>query len=119
MLGDLDQMRAMLESVLSFLRNDRRLESMTLTDVAITLQLVPTSSAIPDARSPMTALHTPWRRRGPTICIAPSPTWWRTPRGSAPRPQSASTSQQTASSSMSRMTAPAFRKQRVRRPQHR
>jgi signal transduction histidine kinase len=40
MLDDLDQMRAMLESVLSFLRNDRRLESMTLTDVASTLQLV-------------------------------------------------------------------------------
>jgi signal transduction histidine kinase len=40
MLDDLDQMRAMLESVLSFLRNDRRLEAMTLTDVATTLQLV-------------------------------------------------------------------------------
>jgi len=40
MLADLDQMRAMLESVLSFLRNDRRLESMTLVDVASTLQLV-------------------------------------------------------------------------------
>jgi signal transduction histidine kinase len=40
MLGDLDQMRSMLESVLSFLRNDRRLESMTLVDVATTLQLV-------------------------------------------------------------------------------
>jgi len=40
MLGDLDQMRSMLESVLSFLRNDRRLEQMTLVDVASTLQLV-------------------------------------------------------------------------------
>ena len=40
MLHDLDQMRSMLESVLSFLRNDRRLESMTLVDVASTLQLV-------------------------------------------------------------------------------
>jgi signal transduction histidine kinase len=30
----------MLESVLSFLRNDRKLESMTLVDVASTLQLV-------------------------------------------------------------------------------
>jgi signal transduction histidine kinase len=40
MLRDLDQMRSMLESVLSFLRNDRRLESMTLVDVASTLQLV-------------------------------------------------------------------------------
>ncbi|MGX9431918.1 MULTISPECIES: ATP-binding protein [Bradyrhizobium] len=39
MLADLDQMRAMLEQVLSFLRNDRRLESMTLTDIASTLQL--------------------------------------------------------------------------------
>ena len=40
MLGDLDQMRSMLESVLSFLRNDRKLESMTLIDIASTLQLV-------------------------------------------------------------------------------
>jgi signal transduction histidine kinase len=40
MLGDLDQMRSMLESVLSFLRNDRRLESMTLADIASTLQLI-------------------------------------------------------------------------------
>jgi signal transduction histidine kinase len=40
MLRDLDQMRSMLESVLSFLRNDRKLESMTLVDVASTLQLI-------------------------------------------------------------------------------
>lgn len=40
MMGDLDQMRSMLESVLSFLRNDRTLEAMTLTDIASTLQLV-------------------------------------------------------------------------------
>jgi signal transduction histidine kinase len=40
MLDDLDQMRAMLESVLSFLRNDRRLEAMTLADIASTLQLI-------------------------------------------------------------------------------
>ena len=40
MLGDLDQMRSMLEQVLSFLRNDRKLESMTLVDVASTLQLI-------------------------------------------------------------------------------
>ena len=40
MLGDLDQMRSMLESVLSFLRNDRRWKSMTLVDIASTLQLV-------------------------------------------------------------------------------
>jgi signal transduction histidine kinase len=40
MLGDLDQMRSMLEAVLSFLRNDSRLGSMTLVDVATTLQLV-------------------------------------------------------------------------------
>ena len=40
MQGDLDQMRSMLESVLSFLRNDRRLEAMTLVDIASTLQLV-------------------------------------------------------------------------------
>lgn len=40
MLRDLDQMRSMLESVLSFLRNDRNLEAMTLVDIATTLQLV-------------------------------------------------------------------------------
>jgi len=40
MLDDLDQMRSMLESVLSFLRNDRKLESMTLVDIASTLQLI-------------------------------------------------------------------------------
>jgi signal transduction histidine kinase len=40
MLADLDQMLLMLESVLSFLRNDRKLESFTLADVASTLQLV-------------------------------------------------------------------------------
>jgi signal transduction histidine kinase len=40
MLHDLDQMKQMLEAVLSFLRNDSKLESMTLIDVASTLQLV-------------------------------------------------------------------------------
>ena len=40
MLHDLDQMRSMLESVLSFLRNDNKLEAMTLVDVATSLQLV-------------------------------------------------------------------------------
>src|SRR5262249_31453499 len=40
MLSDLDQMRSMLESVLSFLRDGRRLEAMTLADVASILQLV-------------------------------------------------------------------------------
>ena len=40
MLADLDQMRSMLESVLSFLRNDGKLESMTLVDIVATLQLV-------------------------------------------------------------------------------
>jgi signal transduction histidine kinase len=40
MLADLDQMLLMLESVLSFLRNDRKLEAFTLADVASTLQLV-------------------------------------------------------------------------------
>ena len=40
MLADLDQMMSMLASVLSLLRNDRRLEAMTLVDVASTLQLV-------------------------------------------------------------------------------
>ncbi|MCP3464335.1 MULTISPECIES: ATP-binding protein [unclassified Bradyrhizobium] len=40
MLIDLDQMRTMLESVLSLLRNDRRLEAVTLVDIASTLQLI-------------------------------------------------------------------------------
>ena len=40
MMSDLDQMRSMLDAVLSFLRNDRRLEAMTLTDIASTLQVV-------------------------------------------------------------------------------
>ncbi|HVV41985.1 MAG TPA: ATP-binding protein [Nitrobacter sp.] len=40
MLRDLDQMRGMLEAVLSFLRNDRRLEPMTLIDLASSLQLI-------------------------------------------------------------------------------
>ncbi len=40
MLADLDQMRSMLEQVLSFLRDDRRREAMTLVDIASTLQLV-------------------------------------------------------------------------------
>jgi signal transduction histidine kinase len=40
MLDDLDQMRSMLESVLSFLRDDHKLEAMTLVDIASTLQLV-------------------------------------------------------------------------------
>jgi signal transduction histidine kinase len=40
MLRDLDQMRSMLEAVLSFLRDDRRLEELTLTDIATTLQLI-------------------------------------------------------------------------------
>jgi signal transduction histidine kinase len=40
MLADLDQMRSMLDAVLSFLKNDRRGEAMTLTDIASSLQLV-------------------------------------------------------------------------------
>ena len=40
MLRDLDQMRTMLDSVLSFLRNERASEAMTLTDIATTLQLI-------------------------------------------------------------------------------
>ncbi|AMA56506.1 ATP-binding protein [Bradyrhizobium sp. CCGE-LA001] len=39
-LMDLDQMRSMLESVLSLLRNDRKVEAVTLVDIASTLQLV-------------------------------------------------------------------------------
>ncbi|MBW5440608.1 two-component sensor histidine kinase, partial [Bradyrhizobium canariense] len=40
MLIDLDQMRSMLESVLSLLRNDRQIEAVTLVDIASTLQLI-------------------------------------------------------------------------------
>ncbi len=40
MLGDLDQMRSMLESVLSFLRNDHTLEPMTLVDLTAILQQI-------------------------------------------------------------------------------
>nr|GAJ33499.1 osmolarity sensor protein envZ [Bradyrhizobium sp. DOA9] len=40
MLMDIDQMRAMLESVLSLLRDDRKVEAVTLVDIASTLQLV-------------------------------------------------------------------------------
>lgn len=40
MSADLDQMRSMLDSVLSFLRNDRKLEVMTLVDIATVLQLI-------------------------------------------------------------------------------
>jgi len=40
MLIDLDQMRSMLESVLSLLRNDRKIEAITLVDIASTLQLI-------------------------------------------------------------------------------
>jgi signal transduction histidine kinase len=40
MLADLDQMRAMLEAVLSFLRNGHNAERMTLTDIASSLLLV-------------------------------------------------------------------------------
>ncbi|TFV40759.1 HAMP domain-containing protein [Bradyrhizobium frederickii] len=40
MLIDLDQMRAMLESVLSLLRDDRKVEAATLVDIASTLQLI-------------------------------------------------------------------------------
>lgn len=40
MSADLDQMRSMLDSVLSFLRSDRKLEVMTLVDIATVLQLI-------------------------------------------------------------------------------
>jgi signal transduction histidine kinase len=40
MLRDLDQMRSMLDSVLTFLRNDGQLEPLTLTDIATTLQSI-------------------------------------------------------------------------------
>lgn len=40
MSADLDQMHSMLESVLSFLRNERKLEVMTRVDIATVLQLI-------------------------------------------------------------------------------
>ena len=40
MLADLNQMQSMLESVLSFLQNDRKQQAMTLVDFASVLQLV-------------------------------------------------------------------------------
>jgi len=40
MLRDLDQMRSMLDSVLSFLRNDGQLEPLTLIDIATMLQSI-------------------------------------------------------------------------------
>lgn len=40
MLIDLDQIRSMLESVLSLLRNDRKIEAVTLVDIASTLQVI-------------------------------------------------------------------------------
>ena len=40
MLADLDQMRSMLEQVLSFLRDDRKLAPPTLSDIATTLQII-------------------------------------------------------------------------------
>ena len=85
MLDDLDQMRSMLKSVLSFLRNGSRLETMTLADVAARCNSSPTSSPTSDARSPMTAPRMPWPRCSPTICTAPSPIWWRMPSGSGPK----------------------------------
>ena len=39
-IADHDQMRTMLESALSLLRDDSKLESMTPVDIATTLQLV-------------------------------------------------------------------------------
>jgi signal transduction histidine kinase len=40
MLADLNQMQSMLESVLSFLQNDRKPRAMTLVDLASALQLI-------------------------------------------------------------------------------
>ncbi len=109
MLGDLDQMRSMLESVLSFLRNDRRLEAMTLVDIASTLQLITDQFADmgrkvaydgPGARHGDGAAgrsasqrHQPGGERGQV----------RRRSGDPPR-----VARRTASPSMSRTTAPAF-----------
>jgi signal transduction histidine kinase len=85
MLGDLDQMRAMLESVLSLLRNDCRPEKMTLVDIASTLQLVTDQFADMGRKVAYD---------GPTHAMATvrpddlhrGVIWWRTLCGSAPRP---------------------------------
>ena len=87
----------MLESVLSFLRNDRRLEAMTLVDIASTLQLVADQFADMGHKVSYDGPTTRWPRCGPTICSAASPTSSRTPCGSAPRRRSACASRRTGS----------------------
>ena len=89
MLHDLDQMRSMLESVLSFLRNDRKLESMTLVDIATTLQLVTDQFADMGHKVAYDGPEHAMATVRPDDLIAASPTWWRTQSGSAGRPRSA------------------------------
>ena len=89
MLGDLDQMRSMLESVLSFLRNDRKLESMTLADIATTLQLVTDQFADMGHKVVYEGPEHAMATVRPDDLHAASPTSWRTRSGSAPRPRSA------------------------------
>ena len=109
MLADLDQMRSMLESVLSFLRNDRKLEAMTLVDIASTLQLVTDQFGDMDTRSSTTARLMRWRPCGPTTFTARSQFLWKTPSASAGRPPSASACRRNKWRSTSRTTVPAFR----------
>ena len=85
MLDDLDQMRSMLESVLSLLRNDRKIEAVTLVDIASTLQLIADQFGDMGQGRLRRPRICDGRRRGPTICTAASPTWSRTPCASAPR----------------------------------
>jgi hypothetical protein len=70
--------RAMLEAVLSLLRNDRRLEKMTLADVASTLQLVADQFSEMGHKVATMAPRTRWPPRSRTTCIAASPISWRT-----------------------------------------
>jgi len=89
-LADLDQMRSMLESVLSFLRNDRKLKNHDAES---------TSQAHAARHQPIRDMgHNvtyavpimPWSRRVPTTCIAASPTSWRNAVRFGSEPRSAS-----------------------------
>ncbi len=94
MLIDLDQMRSMLESVLSLLRNDRKIEAMTLFDIASTRQLDhrPVRRHGPQASPTRARCFGYGDARGRPTCIGASPTSSTTRCGSAAKRRSASTS---------------------------
>ena len=115
MLMDLDQMRSMLESVLSLLRNDRKIEAVTLVDIASTLQLIADQFGdmghVVHYDGPASATAA----ARPDDLHRASPISSRTPCATAPRSRSASTYRAPGSSSTSRTTAPAFRMHASRR----